>query len=35
MSIEFKYMVGQSNRPGGGPGNGGPGNGGFGPGWWN
>ena len=27
--------VGQSNGPGGGPGNGGPGNGGWGPGWWN
>ena len=34
-SNNINTSVGQSNWPGGGPGNGGPGNGGFGPGWWN
>ena len=34
-SNNINTTVGQSNGPGGGPGNGGPGNGGFGPGWWN
>lgn len=34
-SSSLTTTVGQSNGPGGGPGNGGPGNGGWGPGWWN
>ena len=34
-SSSINTTVGQSNGPGGGPGNGGPGNGGWGPGWWN
>ncbi|MBQ8811676.1 MAG: carbohydrate-binding domain-containing protein [Bacteroidales bacterium] len=34
-SNSLTTTVGQSNGPGGGPGNGGPGNGGWGPGWWN
>lgn len=34
-SNSLTITVGQSNGPGGGPGNGGPGNGGWGPGWWN
>ena len=33
-SSNVTTTVGQSNGPGGGPGNGGPGNGGWGPGWW-
>lgn len=33
-SSDINTTVGQSNGPGGGPGNGGPGNGGWGPGWW-
>lgn len=35
MSSSLTTTVGQSNGPGGGPGNGGHGNGGWGPGWWN
>ena len=35
MSSSLTRTVGQSNGPGGGPGNGGHGNGGWGPGWWN
>ena len=34
-SSSMTTTVGQSNGPGGGPGNGGHGNGGWGPGWWN
>lgn len=33
-SNSLTTTIGQSNGPGGGPGNGGPGNGGWGPGWW-